>query len=184
MNPNAPRFYANPVGSNVYTDHWGRGNVQNGGPYFQPPPLRQSSFPQRLNEQWNDTTQSNVITAMRTWSQQGPRDEHLERELFSGINSGINFDKYEEIPVEATGSDVPPPINDFSELPLHPWIQENIRKSGYTKPTPVQKYSIPSLLKQRHLMSCAQTGSGKTAAFLIPLINEILKNGPGSIRPV
>lgn len=37
-------------------------------------------------------------------------DERLEQELFSGMNSGINFDKYEEIPVEATGENVPQPI--------------------------------------------------------------------------
>lgn len=43
-----------------------------------------------------------------------PRDEQLESELFAGQNSGINFDKYEEIPVEATGNDVPPAISSVS----------------------------------------------------------------------
>lgn len=44
------------------------------------------------------------------WDSQAPRDEQLENELFAGGNSGINFDKYEEIPVEATGHDCPEPI--------------------------------------------------------------------------
>lgn len=44
------------------------------------------------------------------WEERGPRDEKIEQELFSGQLSGINFDKYEEIPVEATGDDVPQPI--------------------------------------------------------------------------
>lgn len=116
-----------------------------------------------------------------SWQRRQP-DPSLEAELFSGMNSGINFDKYEEIPVEATGESCPPPISSFAELELHEWIQENIKKSGYDRPTPVQKHSIPTLNVHRDLMSCAQTGSGKTAAFLIPVINHILKEGPGSIR--
>lgn len=95
--------------------------------------------------------------------------------------SGINFDKYEEIPVEATGDDVPQPISLFADLKLHPWIEENIKQSGYDRPTPVQKYSIPALSTGRDLMSCAQTGSGKTAAFLVPLINSILMDGPEAV---
>lgn len=50
------------------------------------------------------------VAAVPNWDQQGPVDPNLEAELFSGMNSGINFDKYEEIPVEATGIDCPPPI--------------------------------------------------------------------------
>ncbi|VBB30816.1 unnamed protein product [Acanthocheilonema viteae] len=115
------------------------------------------------------------------WTEQLPRDELLESELFAGMNSGINFDKYEEIPVEATGQDCPPPIALFADLKLHRWIEENIRLSGYGRPTPVQKYSIPTLMNNRDLMSCAQTGSGKTAAFLVPLINNVLQAGPEAL---
>ncbi|VDN21344.1 unnamed protein product, partial [Gongylonema pulchrum] len=120
-------------------------------------------------------------TAASPWPPPAARYEMSERELFSGINSGINFDRYEEIPVEATGSNVPRPCKMFEELQLHRTIQENIRQSGYTKPTPVQKYSIPTLMNCRDLMSCAQTGSGKTAAFLLPLINHIVQNGTTGI---
>uniref|UniRef100_A0A7E4W8J7 Propionyl-CoA carboxylase alpha chain, mitochondrial n=1 Tax=Panagrellus redivivus TaxID=6233 RepID=A0A7E4W8J7_PANRE len=116
------------------------------------------------------------------WQRQDPPDLNLEASLFQGMNSGINFDKYEEIPVEATGENCPQPISSFNELELHEWIQENIKKSGYDRPTPVQKYSIPTLNARRDLMSCAQTGSGKTAAFLVPVINQILKGGPGAVR--
>ncbi|CAJ0947027.1 unnamed protein product, partial [Mesorhabditis belari] len=141
------------------------------GGYSGPPPAQ--------NNRWNNTAEERQPQG---WSRQLPRDERLEQELFAGMNSGINFDKYEEIPVEATGENVPQPITLFGELKLHTWIEENIKLSGYDRPTPVQKYSIPALMDNRDLMSCAQTGSGKTAAFLVPLINHILQNGPEAIH--
>jgi superfamily II DNA/RNA helicase len=53
----------------------------------------------------------------------------------------------------------------------------NVTKAGYTAPTPVQKYGIPVAFAGKDLMACAQTGSGKTAAFLIPIVNHVLVHG-------
>ncbi|TRY62742.1 hypothetical protein TCAL_03661 [Tigriopus californicus] len=104
--------------------------------------------------------------------------ERTEEQLFdTGISSGINFDKFDKIPVRSTGTDTPKPINDFSEANLRSLLLDNVTKSGYTRPTPVQKYSIPIILGKRDLMSCAQTGSGKTAAFLLPILHSILESG-------
>lgn len=105
----------------------------------------------------------------------------LEAELFgSRISSGINFDKYDDIPVTATGSDVPKPCNSFDEADLHPLIGNVIRLAQYTKPTPIQKYSFGIVDARRDLMACAQTGSGKTGAFLVPIISKMLKIGRAS----
>ncbi len=61
----------------------------------------------------------------------------------------------------------------FSELELIPQIQKAIEKQGYTEPTPIQEQAIPELLKGKDLLGCAQTGTGKTAAFSIPIIQHI-----------
>ena len=60
-------------------------------------------------------------------------------------------------------------------------IAANIEQARYTKPTPVQKNALPIILARRDLMACAQTGSGKTAAFLVPILNHIFKDGPAAI---
>lgn len=73
----------------------------------------------------------------------------------------------------------------FSEIPFMPCVANNIRMAGYARPTPVQKYAIPVALMRRDLMACAQTGSGKTAAFLIPILNMMYEDGPcGSVEAV
>ena len=96
--------------------------------------------------------------------------------LFQVENTGINFDAYDDIPVEATGDNVPEPISLFADVDLGPALTENVQKCHYVKPTPVQRYSIPIGMAGRDLMACAQTGSGKTAAFCFPVIINILRS--------
>ncbi|CAH2063671.1 unnamed protein product [Thlaspi arvense] len=91
-------------------------------------------------------------------------------------NTGINFDAYEDIPIETSGGDVPPPVNTFADIDLGEALNLNIRRCKYVKPTPVQRHAIPILLAQRDLMACAQTGSGKTAAFCFPIISGIMRD--------
>ncbi|ORY01241.1 putative DED1-ATP-dependent RNA helicase [Basidiobolus meristosporus CBS 931.73] len=117
----------------------------------------------------------------------GERNLRIEKELF-GLpedkdrqSTGINFDKYNDIPVEASGNDVPSSIDNFVDSGLDPLIISNIELARYITPTPVQKYSIPIVDAQRDLMACAQTGSGKTGGFLFPILSELFKTGPPAI---
>ena len=84
-------------------------------------------------------------------------------ELFMDApHSGLNFDKYDDIPVYVTGKDPVNPIKTFEEAGILEQCSANIKKAKFTKPTPIQKYAIPIALQGRDLMACAQTGSGKT----------------------
>lgn len=101
-----------------------------------------------------------------------------DEKLFDqGISSGINFSKYDKIAVKLTGDNGPKPLKSFEDGNLRGLLMENLKKSGYKTPTPVQKYAIPCIRDKRDLMACAQTGSGKTAAFLLPIIHTLLEEG-------
>ncbi|GAB1302651.1 ATP-dependent RNA helicase DDX3X [Apodemus speciosus] len=125
------------------------------------------------NSRWCDKSDED------DWSKPLPPSERLEQELFSGGNTGINFEKYDDIPVEATGNNCPPHIESFSDVEMGEIIMGNIELTRYTRPTPVQKHAIPIIKEKRDLMACAQTGSGKTAAFLLPILSQIYADGPG-----
>lgn len=103
-----------------------------------------------------------------------------EKSIFATMAAGINFDKYDDIPVDVTGADPPPHITSFEEVELFESTKATVAKCGYKKPTPVQKYAIPIILAGRDLMACAQTGSGKTvssnSSFLIDLVQTDIRS--------
>ena len=72
------------------------------------------------------------------------------------------------------------PSKSFLDANLGPIITENVKLANYTAPTPVQKYAVPVIHAGRDIMSCAQTGSGKTAAFLMPMLSQMFHN-PGKL---
>jgi ATP-dependent RNA helicase RhlE len=65
----------------------------------------------------------------------------------------------------------------FKDFQFHPTINAGITACGYTIPTPIQKQAIPPILAGRDILGLAQTGTGKTAAFVLPLLERLL-NGP------
>ncbi|GBG30085.1 ATP-dependent RNA helicase DED1 [Hondaea fermentalgiana] len=106
-------------------------------------------------------------------------DPRLEQEIFGEKKStGINFDKYDDIPVETSGMDIPEGIESFEEAQIHDRLKKNVERAGFAKPTPVQRFSLPIGTAGRDMMACAQTGSGKTGGFLFPVITLMLTKGP------
>jgi len=73
-------------------------------------------------------------------------------------------------------------ILDFSSFNFEPSLQEGLNAMGYEKPTPIQEQAIPVILKNKDLIACAQTGTGKTAAFILPILNKICKSGSGNLN--
>jgi len=69
----------------------------------------------------------------------------------------------------------------FEDLGLSPEILAAVEKAGYREPTPIQRQGIPIALQGRDLLGCAQTGTGKTAAFVLPMI-DILAGGRAKAR--
>ncbi|KAI9266795.1 P-loop containing nucleoside triphosphate hydrolase protein [Phascolomyces articulosus] len=116
-----------------------------------------------------------------------PRDEALEGELF-GVDpteqhTPLDFSKYANIPVTVERGDAPTPVKTFDQADLHPVMKENIRLAGYAQPTPVQTLSIPIVTGGKDLMACAQTGSGKTAAFLLPSLSGLFGRAKELAQP-
>ena len=70
----------------------------------------------------------------------------------------------------------------FSKLHLDPALQRAIGELGYTQPTPIQAQAIPPALEGRDVLACAMTGSGKTAAFLLPILQRLLAKPRGTTR--
>lgn len=70
----------------------------------------------------------------------------------------------------------------FSFSDLHPSLRRAIDDLGFDQPTPIQRDAIPPALEGRNLLACAMTGSGKTAAFLIPIIERLRTAKPGTTR--
>ncbi len=75
----------------------------------------------------------------------------------------------------------PPPL--FNTLPLDPKLLRAVAESGYVAMTPIQAKAIPIVLAGRDVMGAAQTGTGKTAAFTIPLLQKMLRHETGNTSP-
>src|SRR5262245_30626855 len=70
----------------------------------------------------------------------------------------------------------------FKALGLHPSLVRAVREMRYAEPTPIQAQAIPAILAGRDLIATAQTGTGKTAAFLLPVLHQLLALPRGTTR--
>ena len=106
--------------------------------------------------------------------QQGHQGGQSKKRKFTGddidINRFINKAEVKE------NTEVFTPRYSFSDLKIQEVLKQSIAKRGFSKPTPIQDQTIPLILEGKDVVGLANTGTGKTAAFLIPMINKILKN--------
>eukprot|EP00927_Polykrikos_kofoidii_P024765 TRINITY_DN22430_c0_g1_i2.p1 TRINITY_DN22430_c0_g1~~TRINITY_DN22430_c0_g1_i2.p1 ORF type:complete len:721 (-),score=128.18 TRINITY_DN22430_c0_g1_i2:241-2403(-) len=144
---------------------------------------------------WSDTPPAHDFWNAQTWNKENgvlSRKEEWElarddEALFVerlGSSAGLDFARYESISVNVSGSNAEacPKCASFEEMyemfqdimPVA--LMDNVRRCKYVLPTPVQKYAIPVGLVGRDVMCSAQTGSGKTAAFLIPVIGRMMQS--------
>jgi ATP-dependent RNA helicase RhlE len=71
---------------------------------------------------------------------------------------------------------------DFQTFNLHPRIADGVKRAGYRTPTPIQCQAIPPVMQGRDVMGLAQTGTGKTAAFVLPILQRLMEGERGSVR--
>ncbi|KAI5779122.1 P-loop containing nucleoside triphosphate hydrolase protein [Geopyxis carbonaria] len=113
-----------------------------------------------------------------TYGDIAPADPKLELMLFGAPTdeapTALQFDKMFVLTVDLKGPEKIKPITTWTDAALHPVMLENIKLSKYTRPTPIQRYCVPAILGGNDLLSIAQTGSGKTAAFLVPIISKLM----------
>lgn len=100
-------------------------------------------------------------------------------EVFSmlKINAGDFFDKFFDASVQLVSRGQPvtiQPCKSFSDSDIPQSMRRNVERAGYTRTTPIQQYTLPLVADGKDILACAQTGSGKTAAFLLPIMSRLI----------
>jgi len=72
--------------------------------------------------------------------------------------------------------------NTFEAFHLHPTVAAGVEAAGFTEPTPIQAQAIPPVMKGLDVMGLAQTGTGKTAAYVLPILNRLTGKRRGCVR--
>ena len=80
-------------------------------------------------------------------------------------------------------AEAPPAVVEFASVGLAESLQRAVAAQGYTSMTPIQAKAIPIVLAGRDVMGAAQTGTGKTAAFSLPLLHKMLRHENASMSP-
>src|SRR5690606_32169221 len=87
---------------------------------------------------------------------------------------------HENTPSVAAGD---APVPTFADFGLHPDLLRAVAETGYTVPTPIQAQAIPVVMNGRDVMGAAQTGTGKTAAFTLPILHRLMPLANNSMSP-
>ncbi|XP_067997026.1 probable ATP-dependent RNA helicase DDX59 isoform X2 [Melanerpes formicivorus] len=129
-------------------------------------------------------TQANgkKLTSDKLTKAESQAETHLNEPYFYKDHSfilGLREEQIENLKLQlgiaVQGQQVPRPIVEFEHCGFPETLNHNLKKSGYEVPTPIQMQMIPVGLLGRDIVASADTGSGKTAAFLLPVIMKVLK---------
>ncbi|GAU96447.1 hypothetical protein RvY_07892 [Ramazzottius varieornatus] len=109
-----------------------------------------------------------------------------EHEEIKKLDTNQVNDLRKKLGIRVTGASAPKPVASFAHFNFDELLMKAIRKSEYTQPTPIQAQAIPAILQGRDVIGIAKTGSGKTAAYLWPMLIHVLdqprqKPGEGPI---
>ncbi|KAJ4850340.1 DEAD-box ATP-dependent RNA helicase 24 [Turnera subulata] len=102
------------------------------------------------------------------------KDFYEEPESISGMSEQDVAEYRKSLAIRVSGFDVPRPIKAFDDCGFSPQLMSAIAKQAYEKPTPIQCQALPIVLSGRDVIGMAKTGSGKTAAFVLPMIVHIM----------
>lgn len=145
---------SNRRGSNLRED----GNCNGAGFPHRRPDARGSAIPDPVVSQW----------------QPSERIRRLQNEQIEEVMARLNVDVH----ITPGTPPAPAPVESFEDMCLNPSIMKDIIFHDYSTPTPIQAQAMPVALSGRDLLGCAETGSGKTAAFSIPMIQHCLAQPP------
>ncbi|KAI4349749.1 hypothetical protein L6164_010309 [Bauhinia variegata] len=102
------------------------------------------------------------------------KDFYEEKPSISGMNDQDVAEYRKSLAIRVSGFDVPKPVKTFEDCGFSPQLMNAIKKQGYEKPTSIQCQALPVALSGRDIIGIAKTGSGKTAAFVLPMIVHIM----------
>jgi ATP-dependent RNA helicase RhlE len=88
----------------------------------------------------------------------------------------INPDRFVKAAIPVIEEDKYVSTNQFQDFDINPILKRNLESNGYSEPTPIQDQTIPAALTGRDIIGVAHTGTGKTAAFAVPMLNELMKD--------
>ena len=158
------------------TDAWAQNSWQTNQPVAEDP-----------NQQRHETYRREYYECQEWYKQSNiTPDTHNAKSMFSDESGekGDDFFLYNSVEVRVTGEgseNLPKHLETFDDLfsrcdNIPEQLRENLKLLKFQNPTPVQKYAVIAGLAGRDVMCCAQTGSGKTAAYLIPMLASMMRN--------
>lgn len=105
----------------------------------------------------------------------------LEEAMESSNKHSHELKNYDDLDVEVINKfnlELPEPQEEFEDMQFAEPLKKNIDNCGYKRMSIIQKYAVPIMKNKFNIMASSQTGSGKTAAFLLPVIQDMIANGP------